>query len=116
MPVMDGYQATKILRCSTSTSCPDNTTFNTPNGALEAESDEANSTKVLAARKEMHGMSDEERVRIGSIPVIAMTASAIQGDKEKCTDAGMDDYLAKPVEKRRLEAMLVKWATRRKRE
>lgn len=39
-----------------------------------------------------------------------MTASAIQGDKEKCKRAGMDDYLAKPVKGKVLEKMLVKWA------
>lgn len=39
-----------------------------------------------------------------------MTASAIQGDKEKCQRAGMDDYLAKPVRGKVLENMLVKWA------
>lgn len=44
------------------------------------------------------------------IPIVAMTASAIQGDKEKCHRAGMDDYLAKPVKGKILESMLVKWA------
>ena len=39
-----------------------------------------------------------------------MTASAIQGDREKCFDAGMSDYLSKPVEQVALEQMLVKWA------
>ena len=48
------------------------------------------------------------------IPVIAMMASAIQGDKEKCNEARMDDYLAKPVEKARLEEILVKWARRKR--
>ncbi|KAI4205637.1 MAG: hypothetical protein LQ346_001421 [Caloplaca aetnensis] len=48
-------------------------------------------------------------------PIVAMTASAIQGDKEKCQKAGMDDYLAKPVKGKTLEHMLLKWAVEGKR-
>lgn len=50
-----------------------------------------------------------------NVPIVAMTASAIQGDKEKCTKAGMDDYLAKPVKSKILERMLVRWTKGRRR-
>jgi len=40
-----------------------------------------------------------------------MTASAIKGDREKCKEAGMDDYLAKPVRGGMLEKMLIKWCS-----
>ncbi|KAG0645354.1 Hybrid signal transduction histidine kinase K [Hyphodiscus hymeniophilus] len=67
MPVLDGYEATKLLR----------------KDSIEA---------------------------VRSILIIAMTASAIQGDREKCLAAGMNDYLAKPVRsgvlKKKLEQYL----------
>jgi PAS domain S-box-containing protein len=44
-----------------------------------------------------------------NIPIIAMTASAIKGDKEKCLAAGMNDYLSKPINQRQLIATLNLW-------
>lgn len=43
------------------------------------------------------------------IPVIAMTANAMQGDREQCMVAGMDDYIAKPVTPDQLHGALTKW-------
>jgi signal transduction histidine kinase/AmiR/NasT family two-component response regulator/HPt (histidine-containing phosphotransfer) domain-containing protein len=43
------------------------------------------------------------------VPVVAMTAKAIQGDRERCLEAGMDDYISKPVRMEDLEAALARW-------
>lgn len=52
---------------------------------------------------------------VQDVPIVAMTASAIQGDREKCTRAGMDDYLPKPVTMKVLEKMLIRWSLTRRR-
>ena len=50
--------------------------------------------------------------RFAEIPIIAMTANAMAGDREKCLAAGMDDYIAKPLNRRALAALLEKWSGR----
>jgi len=67
MPVMDGYEATRLIRASQS--------------------------KVLNK----------------NIPVIAMTANAMKGDKEKCLACGMNDFLSKPVSVAKLSEMIENW-------
>jgi len=51
----------------------------------------------------------EVGTRNSLIPIIAITADAMTGDRDKCLDAGMSDYIAKPVELRKLAEILEKW-------
>ncbi len=63
---------------------------------------------------EMDGLEATRRIRRMSEPfrnivIIAMTAHAMQGDREKCLEAGMDDYIAKPVTPEALSKVLYRW-------
>lgn len=68
---------------------------------------------------EMDGFEATRRIRgsasadiNGRIPIIAMTAYAMKGDRERCLEAGMDDYLSKPIRVDELAAVLERWLSR----
>ena len=66
---------------------------------------------------EKDGFEATKEIRSGdtgfaSIPIIALTANALDGEKERCLAAGMDDYLAKPIKAEALEQKLELWLSR----
>jgi len=58
------------------------------------------------ATREIRGFEANRSTRT---PIIAMTASAMEGDRERCITEGMDDYLSKPIHLAQLKTMLGKW-------
>ena len=65
---------------------------------------------------EMDGFDASRRIRKNEqfkhIPIIAMTANAMKGDREKCLDAGMDDYISKPVNPQILAQKIKSWSSK----
>ena len=62
----------------------------------------------------MDGFETTKHIRAGGdpyagIPIIAMTAHAMKGDREKCLNAGMNEYIAKPIDVNELQSVLYDW-------
>ena len=66
------------------------------------EMDGLEATRIIRARETEQGLGRR-------VPIIAMTAHAMEGDREMCLRAGMDDYISKPVSVDRLQSALTHW-------
>jgi len=68
---------------------------------------------------EMDGFEATQEIRkkeLGTgrhIPIIAMTANAMQDDRQQCIKAGMDDYISKPIDFPKLQGILDRWTIQR---
>jgi CheY-like chemotaxis protein len=85
--------------------------------AIEAlEHDEFDIVLMDVQMPEMDGFEataairERERVAGGHVRIIAMTAHAMTGDRERCLEAGMDGYLSKPLDPRMLWALMDEYA------
>jgi PAS domain S-box-containing protein len=89
MPVMDGYATTRRIR------------------ELELKARRIKLNKNDP--KDLSNFEIQLLARSGRIPIIAMTAHAMKGDREKCIAAGMDDYTPKPINPEELLEKIEKW-------
>jgi CheY-like chemotaxis protein len=89
------------------------------NGAQALERVQSNPYNVVlmdVQMPEMDGLEATHRIRemergTGQhVPIIAMTAHAMQGDRERCLESGMDDYVSKPLEPKVLFNVLERWS------
>ena len=65
---------------------------------------------------EMDGLEATKAIRekgFDTIPIVAMTAHAMKGDREKCLEAGMDDYITKPIKRELVFEVLEKWVLKK---
>jgi signal transduction histidine kinase/DNA-binding response OmpR family regulator len=97
MPEMDGYEATRRIR---------DWEFKVQSSKFKVDESRPTSEQAETMNHEPRTMNHEPRTRI---PIIAITANAMKGDREKCLHAGMDDYISKPVNPKKLKETIGAW-------
>ena len=95
MPEMDGYEATRQIR-----------NWGGETGNRKLETGEASGGCVFPPAA---GSSTSIKFQASSIPIIAMTAHVMKGNREKCLRAGMNDYIAKPISPGAVADVLDRW-------
>jgi len=80
------------------------------------ELDGLEATRIIRNRKpesaEQGDQALNSKYRASNVPIVAITAHAMKGDREKCLEAGMDDYISKPVTPQALSEVLEKWLSK----
>jgi CheY-like chemotaxis protein/HPt (histidine-containing phosphotransfer) domain-containing protein len=94
MPVIDGFEATRLIRGN------EGRQRSTVNGQSNGKG---------AVESSLPLTNDQSPMTSFHIPIVALTANAMSGDRERCLATGMDDYLTKPVRKKDLKAVLDRW-------
>ena len=84
MPIMDGYEAAKKIR--------------------EFEKENSDQLDEIS-----QSTTNNQQPTLNRIPIVAMTANALVGDREKCLDSGMNDFITKPVNLQILAETIKKW-------
>ncbi|GAQ91882.1 histidine kinase [Klebsormidium nitens] len=95
MPDMDGYEATIRIRLDELSRCPHERANRTLHHVLNG---------VSAGQ-----LFEETACGLCRVPIIALTADVMKGCREQCMAAGMDDFLPKPLQKKHLQLLLVKY-------
>jgi signal transduction histidine kinase/DNA-binding response OmpR family regulator/HPt (histidine-containing phosphotransfer) domain-containing protein len=98
MPVMDGFAATAAIR-----------RFERDGGGARSHRPDPRASRANGRQ----AGSAAGPALPAHVPIIAITANALQGDREACLAAGMDDYLSKPFSQQQLHAVLGRWVVLR---